>query len=127
MDLIRTTLDTLPATSEKLKGLITLVYDTNQEQHELLRKAIFAKCAFSSSDWLGTLLPHLPQNLLIDITKALSKHHDGLKNSDKGWANISDDNPNCHVGLPQKEMPKSKELDEILLDSGDNDFMIIPG
>jgi hypothetical protein len=98
MDLIRKSFDKLPPTSEKLKALIKLVYDA-EEQHEMLRKAIFDKCAFSPSDWLGTMIPHLPQNLLIDVTKALSKHHDSLKESDKGWAKLGNGNIKCHVSV----------------------------
>jgi hypothetical protein len=121
MDLIRKSFDKLPPTSEKLKALIKLVYDT-KKQHEMLRKAIFDKCAFSPSDWLGTLIPHLPQNLLIDVTKALSRHHDALKESDKGWTKLGNGNLKCHVTVSEAVMPRSTGIvdgaPKILVDTG---------
>jgi hypothetical protein len=122
MDLIRTSLDKLPPTSEKLKELIKLVYEAEKEHHEMLRKAIFDKCAFSPSDWLGTLIPHLPHNLLIGVTKALSKHHDVLKESDKGWTKLGNGNLKCHVTVPEPVASRSTgiigDTSRTLVDTG---------
>jgi hypothetical protein len=63
---------------DALKQVIDVIFNS-AEQHDILRKLLVDRCAALSSKTLRTLIPHMPQDLIVGVTIEVSKDRDAGK------------------------------------------------